>query len=308
MNRFRRSASSAPEEPASPAAPSPVGRSAGPPDKPALPPFVVPEADAPADLQGGAGCVVGWGLPYGKPTPERFELQWGYALTGSWTRVEPAITDCRRLTVRPVSRPKDGIGERWCCRLPELKPKTKYAVQVRGINTVGDGEWSKSGKFSFDPLPAAATAAAAAADAEGGGAAAEEPASGKKKGGFGARIPFGRRSTTSAESPESRGGGGEEGQAAGDEQQQPGEGGAFVEKIDYAALVREAGSSSGSGSGGGAGGGGGSGPEEEDASAAAAAPAPAPAAPPPLARPGSVTTPPSLSRTDLHRPKRPGSF
>ena len=176
MNRLRRSGS----EPGGSAAPPASTSSAGkPPERPALPPYLVADDDAPADLRGG-GCVIGWGLPYGKPTPERFELQWGFALTGGWTLLQPPVSDCRRLTVRPVGRPKDGIGERWCCRLEELKPKTKYAVQVRGVSAALEGEWSKTGKIYFEPPAVAVEKEATTAEKKSGGRIA-------------ARIPFRRR-------------------------------------------------------------------------------------------------------------------
>lgn len=219
---FRRSASSAPEEePAgeagadTPPATPPGERSGltgagakGPPERPPLPPYPVTDDNPTAlDTPGSSGCVVGWGLPYGKPTPDTFELQFGYAIRGKWTVVQPPIASCRRLTVRPVGRPKDGVGERWCVRLNELEPKTKYVVQVRGVNSAGKGEWSKSGSVRFDgPPPAAGTDLEPdplppnSPEEPADEAAAATGAGGRLKG-FGAKIPtpFGRRSTTSAE-------------------------------------------------------------------------------------------------------------
>ena len=57
------------------------GAAKAPPERPPLPPYLVAE-DSPSavDLPGSGGCVVGWGLPYGKPTPDSFELQFGYAI------------------------------------------------------------------------------------------------------------------------------------------------------------------------------------------------------------------------------------
>lgn len=256
MNRFRRSASSAQEEGStdggSPAPTTSVGR---PPDRPPLPPYLVVEDAAPAELRGGTGCVVGWGLPYGKPTPDRFELQWGFAIKGSWTHVEPPVTDCRRLTVRPVGRPKDGIGERWCYRLEGLKPKTRYVVQVRGVNAAGPGDWSKSGKITVE---------ATVLNDETDEAAIED----KKTGGFTARIPFGRRSTSASVGAESVA----SGSNPEDDIQSSDDGGAFAaQTIDYAALVRSATEET----------------VDADPQSSAAEP------PPPLTRPGSLSSLPN---------------